>query len=123
MPHPPAPYYSDDAVTLYHGDSRQILATMADSSVDCVTDPASGLRGAIASVRRDAEAIYFIGRWPVGIGGRSSVFASRRQITGSQGIVARNGGHPHTKPNEVMEVGDRARTSGCRLPRGLDGDG
>lgn len=34
------PYYSDDAVTLYHGDCREVLADMADESVAAViTDP------------------------------------------------------------------------------------
>lgn len=34
------PYYQDDHVTLYCGDSREVLASMADQSVDCViTDP------------------------------------------------------------------------------------
>lgn len=37
------PYYSDDFVTLYHGDCREILPTLADGSVDFIfTDPPYG---------------------------------------------------------------------------------
>lgn len=65
--------------------------------------PTEGFRGAIAGVRRDAEAIYFVGPWPSCLGGRSSVFSSRRMISGAHGAVAAAGGHPHTKPGDVME--------------------
>jgi hypothetical protein len=35
-----APYYADDYVTLYHGDCRDVLPSLADGSVDMVlTDP------------------------------------------------------------------------------------
>lgn len=63
----------------------------------------AGFRGAIAGVRRDAEALYFIGPWPSGLGGRSSVFTSRRMISGARGAAAEAGGHPHTKPGDIME--------------------
>jgi site-specific DNA-methyltransferase (adenine-specific) len=35
-----SPYYADESVTLYHGDCLEVLADMAERSVDCViTDP------------------------------------------------------------------------------------
>jgi site-specific DNA-methyltransferase (adenine-specific) len=64
----------------------------------------AGLRGAMGGVRRDLEAIYLIGPWPSGIGGRSSLFATAAVLVGSpHGVVAKAGGHPHTKPQDVME--------------------
>lgn len=65
--------------------------------------PTCGTRGAIAGVRRDAEAIYFVGSWPTGLGGRSSVFVSHRMLSNPYGLVAATGGHPHAKPGDVME--------------------
>jgi site-specific DNA-methyltransferase (adenine-specific) len=65
----------------------------------------AGIRGAIGGVRRDAEAIYWLGKWGSGIGGRSSVFATARPLVGSpSGIVAQAGRHPHAKPLDVLEA-------------------
>jgi len=37
-----APYYADDAVTLYFGDCREILPSLTERPVACVTDPPYG---------------------------------------------------------------------------------
>lgn len=62
----------------------------------------SGFRGAVAGVRRDAEAIYFGGSLPTGLGGRSSVFRFSGSVSGSHGLTGMTG-HPHTKPVGLME--------------------
>jgi hypothetical protein len=82
-----------------------MLPPPSQNKLTCVyrKSPETGLRGAIGGVRRDAEAIYLIGPWASGIGGRSSVFATGRQIAGANGLIASSGGHPHTKPGDVME--------------------
>lgn len=163
------PYYSDDLVTLYHGDCREVtawleadvlvtdppygrawkqgvtgttanaasttgiandadtserdamldlwgdrpavlfgdlmLAPPADTRLTCCYRKPNdaGIRGAMGGVRRDLEAIYLVGRWPSGIGGRSGLFTSgMTRVSGSHGLVARTGGHPHAKPQDVM---------------------
>jgi site-specific DNA-methyltransferase (adenine-specific) len=60
----------------------------------------AGVRGAIGGFRRDAEAIYLIGPWPTGLGGRSSVIRSNAL---GQGNLVIHHGHPHAKPVDVME--------------------
>jgi len=63
----------------------------------------AGLRGAMGGVRRDLEALYLLGPWPSGIGGRSSLFLTGASNVGNPaGIVASAGGHPHAKPIDVM---------------------
>jgi site-specific DNA-methyltransferase (adenine-specific) len=64
----------------------------------------AGTRGAMAGFRRDLEAIYLLGPWPSGIGGRSSLI-----VTGAGSQSGENGtpgryGHPHAKPVDVMET-------------------
>ena len=57
-----SPYYSDDLVTLYHGDCLDVLADLPDASVDAVvTDPPYGL--ANTSPAQVAEAVT---RWTNG---------------------------------------------------------
>lgn len=63
----------------------------------------AGLRGATGGWRRDAEAIYLLGPWPSGIGGRSSVVSTGATRYGHGGPSDRYG-HPHAKPVDVMET-------------------
>jgi DNA modification methylase len=41
------PYYNHGGITIYHGDCREVLATLQDDSMDlCVADPPyPGLKG------------------------------------------------------------------------------
>ena len=48
------PYYSDDFVTLYHGDAREVLPTLSITPAACVTDPPYG----------ETSAAW--DRWPTG---------------------------------------------------------
>lgn len=93
-----------DGPAIVFGDL--MLAPPAETKLVCIyhkLDPTTGLRGTIAGVRRDAEAIYLVGKWGrSSIGGRSSVFATKRQISSAHGIVSLSGGHPHTKADDVM---------------------
>ena len=66
--------------------------------------PNAGTRGAMGGWRRDAEAIYLLGPWPSGLGGRSSVIATGRAVTERRVRTARRYGHPHAKPVDVMET-------------------
>lgn len=64
--------------------------------------PGSGIRGTFAGFRRDVEAIYLLGRWPSGIGGRSSVLETGWRLVGSPSGLAAKSGHPHAKPPDVL---------------------
>src|SRR5690606_22122326 len=65
--------------------------------------PNAGARGAVGGFRRDFEMWYLIGPWPTGIGGRSSVIATRAPTQGNPHSPQGRYGHPHAKPLDVME--------------------
>ena len=62
----------------------------------------AGIMGARAGRRRDAEGVYLCGPWPVGIGGESSILTTRALVAGPTGLSVRHG-HPHAKPQDVLE--------------------
>ena len=164
-------YYSDDKVTIHHGDCREItewleadvlvtdppygrawkqgelngygknagIAGDADTATrdaalalwgnrpaivfgDLMLPPPSGVqqvgaywkptdagtRGTTAGHRRDLEAIYWLGGWPSGLGGRSSLYATTAPsmigLTAARYRNDRGTGHPHTKALDVMEA-------------------
>lgn len=66
--------------------------------------PNAGTRGAVGGFRRDAEAIYWLGPWSTGLGGRSSVIATNARSQGNPSSFVARHGHPHTKPLDVMET-------------------
>ncbi|MFE6645686.1 DNA methyltransferase [Nocardioides sp. NPDC057772] len=101
----------DDILALWGTDRRAVVfgdlmlpPPPGAKLVGAYRKPAdAGLRGAMGGVRRDLEAIYLLGPWPSGIGGRSSLFTTAAALVGTlNGIVAKAGGHPHTKPQDVL---------------------
>ena len=64
--------------------------------------PGSGVHGATAGFRRDVEAIYLVGPWPSGIGGRTSLMETGWRLVGSAHGLAGESGHPHAKPLDVL---------------------
>lgn len=65
--------------------------------------PDAGARGATGGFRRDAEAVYLVGPWPSGIGGRSSILSTATASVGNPSGPAGRYGHPHAKPVDLLE--------------------
>lgn len=62
----------------------------------------AGTRGAMGGFRRDVEAIYLVGRWPTGLGGRSSVLSTATRSQGNPSSPQGRYDHPHAKPVDLM---------------------
>jgi DNA modification methylase len=101
----------DDALALWTKDRPAIvfgdlmLAPPTNTKLAAVyhkSSGADGFSGAIAGVRRDCEAIYFVGKWKSGLGGRSALFPTIQAISGTDGVAVKSGGHPHAKPSDVL---------------------
>jgi len=60
-----------------------------------------GIFGTVAGFRRDWEAIYLLGNFPAGPAKRSSIIKSEGENTS---YSRAGGGHPHAKPQAVMEI-------------------
>lgn len=60
-----------------------------------------GIFGTVAGFRRDWEAIYLLGNFPAGPAKRSSIIKSSGENTS---YSRAGGGHPHAKPQAVMEI-------------------
>ena len=83
-----------------------LLAARPSNAVQCLIYAKaadSGVKGARGGFRRDAEAIYLCGPWPVAIGGRSSILRSASWVAGPTAPSFRYG-HPHAKPTDLLEL-------------------
>lgn len=76
----------------------------------------SGNLTAFSGIRRNVEAIYLIGKHPLGGGGRSAIFQTAARTAGAAGGLAQRYRHPHAKPLDVLE--DLIR----QVPEGVIGD-
>ena len=66
--------------------------------------PGAGFLGGVGGFRRDAEAIYLIGRWPFPGANATSILRTGVRNVGGESGLSRRYGHPHAKPVDVMET-------------------
>lgn len=64
----------------------------------------AGVVGSTTGYRRDVEAIFLTGRWPMRSATKGSVLRSSASKIGSPSSPAGRTGHPHTKPGDLMEI-------------------
>ena len=102
------PYYADHAVTLYHGDSREVLTAMPDKSVDCcvTSPPYYGLRdyGQTGQYGLEASPAEYVETMRV-------VFAEVRRVLADDGTLWLNIGDSYSaSPPGASPYADRKTT-------------
>jgi site-specific DNA-methyltransferase (cytosine-N4-specific) len=107
------PYYSDESVTLWHGDSLAVLREMPDASVDCcvTSPPYFGLRdyGVEGQYGLEASPAEYVETM-------RSVFAEVRRVLADDGTLWLNLGDSYVSkpPGNVRGVSDATGLHGGR---------
>ena len=81
-----------------------LMTPPVDARIPLVYDKGAdaGFTGSVGGYRRNVEGIYLVGPgWGSGLGGRSAIL---RTGASAGGNLARKTGHPHTKPQDVMQT-------------------
>ena len=110
---PPAPYFADDSVTLYLGDSLEILSQLPDESVDCcvTSPPYFGLRdyGEAGQYGLEASPTEYVETM-------RAVFAEVRRVLADDGTLWLNLGDSYVSkpPGNVRGVSDATGLHGGR---------
>jgi site-specific DNA-methyltransferase (cytosine-N4-specific) len=106
------PYYSDESVTLYHGDALAVLRTLPDGSVNCcvTSPPYFGLRdygvdGQLGAEGSPAEYVANL----------VAVFAEVRRVLADDGTLWLNLGDSYASkpPGNVRGVSERSGLNGA----------
>ena len=96
------PYYQDDSVTLYHGDSLEVLRTLPDQSVDCcvTSPPYFGLRdyGEPGQIGAESHPLEYVTRM-------REMFAEVRRVLADDGTLWLNIGDTYSakRPYQVKQ--------------------
>jgi site-specific DNA-methyltransferase (cytosine-N4-specific) len=89
-------YFSDDSVTLHHGDALEVLRTMPDASVDCcvTSPPYFGLRdyGELGQYGLEATPTEYVATM-------RAVFAEVRRVLAEDGTLWLNLGDSYARGN------------------------
>ena len=115
-----APYYSDETVTLHHGDALTVLRTFPDASVDCcvTSPPYFGLRdyGVDGQLGAEASPAEYVENM-------RALFAEVRRVLADDGTLWLNLGDSYSGGNRRTydTDGGKTRARGHAEPRPLTG--